>query len=236
MFYSATACTAEVLYLLQQLGFDAPLIRLRRDQRLDLNSDTFLRAVRGHRMLFVQDWFFRNADNCERHRDVIRSFFRPWEHHLERAAAVVEPARTRRRLVVGVHIRRGDYETFKGGRFFYSHAQYRALMEAIEPVFPTEDVTYLVCSDSPIPPDAFDGLDVLYGNGHPVEDLYALAGCDRIIGPPSTYTTWASFYGDVPLYVIRDAEALPDGTGFQVSSGLGWGRADLASWGEPRTT
>ena len=33
-----------------------------------------------------------------------------------------------------------------------------------------------------------------------VGDLYALARCDYIMGPPSTYTQWASFYGNAPLF------------------------------------
>lgn len=34
--------------------------------------------------------------------------------------------------------------------------------------------------------------------------MYLLARCDYIIDPPSTYTMWASFYGNVPLYMITD--------------------------------
>lgn len=32
-----------------------------------------------------------------------------------------------------------------------------------------------------------------------IEDLYALSKCDYIFGPPSTFSMWASFYGEVPL-------------------------------------
>ena len=34
-------------------------------------------------------------------------------------------------------------------------------------------------------------------------DLYALSRCDYIIGPPSTFSQWASYYGHVPLRFLR---------------------------------
>ena len=35
--------------------------------------------------------------------------------------------------------------------------------------------------------------------------MYALAECDYVVGQPSSYTMWASFYGDKPFYTIRNA-------------------------------
>jgi hypothetical protein len=230
--YRGSYAAAGTLYSLQERGRDVGLIRLRRDQTLDLNSDAFLDIVRRYRVVFVQDWFFRNAGNCERHRDEIRSHLTPFERHLEAARGLVAPARERGRFLVGVHVRRGDYETFKGGRFFYSHAQYRTIMEGVQAVFPSEDVTYLVCSDAPVPPGAFDGLDVLFGNGHAVEDLYALAQCDRLVGPPSTYAVWASFYGSVPLYELDDPEPPPGPSAFYRAT-LGSGSPGLSPWPGP---
>jgi hypothetical protein len=40
-----------------------------------------------------------------------------------------------------------------------------------------------------------------------VEDLYAFAGCDLLVGPPSTFTAWAAFYGEVPLLHVEDPRA-----------------------------
>jgi hypothetical protein len=33
--------------------------------------------------------------------------------------------------------------------------------------------------------------------------MYALASCDYIVGPPSTFSLWASFYGQVPLCFLQ---------------------------------
>ena len=45
--------------------------------------------------------------------------------------------------------------------------------------------------------------------GTALEDLHALAGCDYLIGPPSTFGAWASFHGDVPRYTIMAADHRP---------------------------
>ena len=38
-----------------------------------------------------------------------------------------------------------------------------------------------------------------------MSDLYALAGCDYILGPPGTFSQWASFYGEKPLLQLGDS-------------------------------
>jgi hypothetical protein len=220
LLYRLMLRAADVLYWQQRRGRDVGLIRLRREDRLDLNSEAFLQVVRRHRIVLVQDWFFRNAQNCERHGDVIRSFLTPWPDRLARARAVLDAAHARARFVVGVHVRRGDYLAFKEGRFYYSHDQYRRLMEGIEAVYADRDVSFLVCSDEPLPPFAFRGLDIVRGTGGELEDLYSFAACDALVGPPSTYTHWASYYGGVPLYHVQDPEAAPQLNDFRVRRGL----------------
>jgi hypothetical protein len=231
--YYAFEYYAGVLGWLQGRGHDVGLIRLRRDQHLDLNSQAFLNALEAHRVVLVQDWFFRNGLNCERHRDAICSYFTPWETHLAAVRAVVDPVRRRDRLLVGVHVRRTDYQWFKDGRFFYSHAQYRSLMESVQHIYPDREVTFLVCSDEPVPQDEFAGLDVVRGPGQELEDLYALAGCDLILGPPSTYTLWASYYGEVPRYSISDPAEPVTRDSFLVDSRLQ--RLGEPAAGPPRT-
>lgn len=219
-FYRMVQLGAHVLFRLQCHGYNTPLIRLRRSQKLDLDGPVFLARLNEHHVLLVQDWFFRSSKDCEKHGAVIRSFFTPWEHHLERSRALVAPARRDGKFVVGVHVRQDDYATFKDGRYFYSHGQYRALMEQVLSAFPDESVAFLVCSDAPVPGEIFAGLDVHYGNGHELEDLYALAECDLLMGPPSTYSRWASFYGEVPRYEIFDPSLTLTPEHFKVSSRL----------------
>lgn len=37
-----------------------------------------------------------------------------------------------------------------------------------------------------------------------IEDMYAPAGCDYIVGPPGSFSNWASFYGQAPIHLLYD--------------------------------
>jgi hypothetical protein len=229
LLYALTRVAGGALCRLEWSGRRVGTFRLDPGEKLDLGSDRFLDAARRHSVLVVQDWWFRSPQYCAKHRDVIRAFLTPWERHLEAARRALAPAREPGRFVIGVHVRRRDYSVFKDGRFLFSHDQYRRIMESAAALLPDREVSFVVCSDEDVPTGAFAGLDVIHGTGHPVEDLYALASCDRLIGPPSTYTAWASYYGAVPLYRIEDPAAAPQADSFETLLGLssGWSGGGL---------
>ena len=77
-------------------------------------------------------------------------------------------------------------------------------MQRITSLFPQKKVAFLICSNTKVNAESFPGMSVIKGTNHELEDLYAFSKCDYLAGPPSTYTMWASFYGDVPLYQMHD--------------------------------
>ena len=78
-------------------------------------------------------------------------------------------------------------------------------------------MAFLVCSDEPRHEQEFPGLAVGFGPDSPVGDLYALAQCDCIFGPISTFSQWASFYGNKPLFLLNDANARLERAKFRIS-------------------
>ncbi|MBP5722772.1 MAG: hypothetical protein J6X18_04245 [Bacteroidales bacterium] len=56
--------------------------------------------------------------------------------------------------------------------------------------------------------DSFDSFNVIYSKEQWYVDQYIMSLCDYIIGPPSSFSGWASYMGDVPLYQIRDTKHL----------------------------
>ena len=64
-------------------------------------------------------------------------------------------------------------------------------------------VRFLVCSNVAQDEKALAEFDHSTGLAHPVQDMYALAGCDYLIAPPSTFSGWSSYYGNVPLFRMR---------------------------------
>jgi hypothetical protein len=180
------------------------------DDIFDLSDPVFLALVR-KKVVFTNGWLFRDYKSIEKHAAVIRSFFKPLPQHAERAAQAVATIKDLADVVVGVHIRRGDYREWRGGSYFYEYDVYREKILQLKSYFRSKGkkIAFLVCSDEKVEQSALQPASVYPGPGHLVEDLYALAGCDYLIGPPSTFSKWASFYGQVPLmHICNPHEAM----------------------------
>ena len=170
------------------------------DRDTDLNSAAYLAQARSPRHLLLPGWRYRDKRHFARHGDLLRRFFRPVKPHREAVERVLATNREQADVLVGVHIRRGNYAEWHGGAFLYSNDTYVRAMRELQALFPAGvRVRFLLFSNEPIPAQDFAGFDTGRATNHPVEDLYAMAGCDYLLGPLSTYTMWASFYGRVPL-------------------------------------
>lgn len=109
-------------------------------------------------------------------------------------------------ITVGVHIRRGDYKDYLNGRYYYSNEVYLHAMEKLHNLFAAEsrNVRFLICSNEQfVPPSSNQDIFSIDG-ADAITDLYALSCCDYIIGPPSSFSQWASFYGEVPICFLLD--------------------------------
>jgi hypothetical protein len=151
-------------------------------------------------------WRFRDAMALTKHRALVRQIFTPRENYREVIADHILPFKAKYDQVVGVHLRRGDYRTFRDGKYIYSDEIYRRLMRDMAAQL-SGRTGFLLVSDDPISLAAFKGFNVQACVGHELIDLYSLAGCDYVMGPPSTYSAWAAFYGSVPLCHIETADA-----------------------------
>jgi hypothetical protein len=175
------------------------------DTAIDLNDPAYLAQARKD-VVLAHGWLFRDKRHFAQHGELIRRLFAPVQQHRLAVAALLSRVRQQADVVVGVHIRRGDYAGFAGGAYFYDNATYARAMRELRAQLPAHQrVAFLLCSNEPIVLSDFAGLDVHLPTGHFVEDLYALAGCDYLLGPPSSYSMWASFYGEVPLLHLHTA-------------------------------
>jgi hypothetical protein len=112
-------------------------------------------------------------------------------------------------IVVGVHIRRGDYATWNDGRFFYSLEEYHQFMLRIQQLYSDKRVGFFISSNEDFSLDIFQGCKCRRFGKEPsgaILDLYTLSICDRIIGPFSSYSRWASFFGEVPLCFLESKD------------------------------
>ena len=148
----------------------------------------------------------------------LKRLFRPADHIMARAEAMTARLRAEADMVVGVHVRRGDYATWNDGRFFFSLDDYRQFMRRVEQCYAPRRVAFFISSNEDFSPaDVFAPCHCQRFAGEPAAallDLYTLSLCDRIIGPYSTYSRWASFIGEVPLCFCASREQQFDDESF----------------------
>jgi len=153
----------------------------------------------GATTLLLQGYYFRHAPWAERHAALLRSFFLPCAEHRVAAEQVINDLRRSCDVVVAVHVRHGDYQTHKGGRYFYPLPMYRTFIERMRSLLSPARVGFLICSNAKHNAEAFTGLTWRPGPGSVPGDLYAMACCDYVLGPPSTFSSWAAFQGNTRL-------------------------------------
>jgi hypothetical protein len=139
----------------------------------------------------------------------LQYIFRPRKEITDKAEAMIADIRKNADIVVGIHIRQGDYKTFKGGRYFYTLEEYHAFMLRIKKSFSDKHVVFFISSNESFSTDIFDDCDCHRFSKEPsgdILDLHTLSLCDYIFGPWSTYSRWASFIGEKPLHYIKEKD------------------------------
>ena len=137
----------------------------------------------------------------------LQFIFRPKDEIMNKAETMIKKMKQTSKLVVGVHIRRGDYATWHNGRFFYELENYHQFMLRIQKLYNPLKVSFFISSNEEFNLDVFEGCDCQRFGKEPsgaILDLYTLSLCDRIAGPFSSYSRWASFIGEVPLCFLED--------------------------------
>jgi hypothetical protein len=173
--------------------------------------------IRPAKIVLVDGWKLRASDCVEKHAEKIRRYFQPISEIDREVCRFMERTRQNAQIVIGVHIRHGDYRQWKNGKYFFPASRYADWMRELMLQFSGAKVSFLVCSDEPRSPEEFAGLPVVISRNSPIVDLYALAKCDYIFGPQSTFSQWASFHGNTPLFLLGDTNDRLDRAQFRVS-------------------
>ncbi len=182
-----------------------------------LDGPEYQEKIRPAKIIFVYGWWLRTPSLVKKHGDKIRAYFRPVEKFEKASRDAIEPLRHGADIVIGVHIRQGDYRGWQGGRYFFPTSRYAAWMRELAAQFPEPQGSFFVCSDEARSASEFPGLTVAFGTDSPMSDIYALARCDYILGTKSTFSQWASFYGEKPLLQVCGTDEPAKLENFRVS-------------------
>lgn len=157
---------------------------------------------------FTKGWQTMNDTRyLSKTKKELQHLFKPKNDIVEKAERLMSSIRAQADLVIGVHIRHGDYQTWRNGKYYYTLEDFHQFMLQLQTLYPDKRVAFFISSNSCFDTSAFEGCQCFRFDKEPsgdILDLHTLSLCDRILGPWSTYSRWASFIGDVPLCFIKD--------------------------------
>lgn len=107
---------------------------------------------------------------------------------------------------IAIHIRRGDYKEWENGKYFYDDTVYLNAIHKIKSLVNTPVKIFIFTNDNDLNSKLYESsANSIYISKNDVKsDHYLMSKCDYIIGPPSSFSMWASYIGNTPFYHIRD--------------------------------
>ena len=158
------------------------------------------------KMVLCEGFGFRDPDNVAKHQSELSQLFQMSESirsevdqyeldHLSREGS----------MIVGFHIRRGDYQNYAGGQHYLDDAHWLALIREVKEYVEEKGKRFIgaLFSNENVEPLQSGNPDLVAGPGGMFTDLEMLSRCDLIVAPMSTYSGWASFIGQVPLMRVK---------------------------------
>lgn len=159
----------------------------------------------GCKRIFFSGWLFRNPKGIVKFREEIIQYFRPVPSVENASKTFIDEIRSKYGYVVGVHIRQGDYRTFKDGKYWIEQGRVRDILnEFIK--FKNLDLTqtcFAIASDGRIDQENFKGLNFKISTMGSIEDLFMLSKVDIIIGSDSSFGDFAAYYGNIPHIIFK---------------------------------
>lgn len=157
--------------------------------------------------IYFDGWLSRNPVGLEQYHGEILKFFEPRADIKQKIDATMKDLHARYEHIVGVHIRQGDYQTWRDGAYFINQKRVRVILNEYLSFSKKEpnEVCFLITSDGPIDKDTFSsGLNIVVSNSNAVADLFLLASTDVVIGSNSTFGAFAAYYGNIPFIVMQE--------------------------------
>lgn len=156
-------------------------------------------------ILVEENTFYLVADHeNEEAAAALKKIFNLKKKYTKECARLFQQCDTTR-ITVGVHLRRRDYRTFAGGRYFFDNQQYRGFLSQLQSANPYPGkLEFLLVCEEPLEIADFRPLEVkCFGPSSIGVDQALLSACNFIVGPPSTFSGWAAFLHRIPRAEIQ---------------------------------
>lgn len=198
-----------VVYLLAKLLITLKAIKPFYVAGPEDNTPALQETLKKRFFSIIDGWHFRFPELFLKYADDIRHLFAFNPQIEKKVSDEIKTFSADADLCVAVHVRRGDYINWLGGRFYFDDDVYIRNIRDFLRAFPEKKIAvFIATNDKKLSVDAYRaalGTRLVFCLKHnEAEDLCLLSLCDHIIGVRSTFSLVASFLKDRPLYWIPD--------------------------------
>jgi len=195
----------------------------------DFNFETSLEAVKtkviikSFNIQFIKGWYFtRYPHVLEKYRPYFQKKYAlpQYVYKDNPIYKKIKSLDTNKYAIVGIHIRRGDYKLFFDGKFYYTDDVYLKKMEEVKIELErkyNKKAFFIIFSNENTSISPLQNRIISKNTWY--IDQFLMMCCDYLIGPPSTFTLWASYLGKVPLFHIEDQKCNIDINNFKICDG-----------------
>ena len=156
---------------------------------------------------YLYGWPFYDLDALREAGDLVREYLSPEQDVEEYVSQQKKKLNDLAEIIIGVHLRRGDYKTWRNGAYYYSNAEYVQCMNSLfESLHTTKKCCFVLFSNEKLDITEFenDNYLVIKASGSAAQDFHLMSQCNYLVGPPSSFSGLASFLGKVPRYMIEN--------------------------------
>jgi len=197
-------------YIEQKEHPDIKTIRSKpRNQIQYLDQLSFMHCIQGKDIIFFMGWYFFYKKDMIKHKKEIREYFTYLPGCQNTVTSLIKKCRKEYDILIGVHIRQYDMkkDDFNHPSYVYDDGNKTVrVMKNVSNLFKEKKIVFILCSNKPLNTLLFIEFNILKSTGFIDEDQLILSKCDYLIATRSTYSSWSSFYGEVPCYLFSDTE------------------------------
>ena len=168
-------------------------------QEADLNSQI------KQKINLIKNWDIRCSNSLQINQKKIRAYLRPNKKFISLAENIIDNLRSKHDCMIE-SMQDADYATYLGGIHYHPWESYLTWAKETKKLLEEEgkqNIGVIICSDEAFPSSIPKEKFIHFSSSEEIMvDIHLLCLCDYNLGPPSSFGTWASWFGQVPRFSL----------------------------------